>query len=276
MYISSRQTDAIQKVRVSTGEVLWTLGGEYGDYDIVDLEGNTWAAGSSVWVGQHNAEYFGDDEFCMFDNQEYQTNQNTSRLLCVKLDETTAKAHVTFTKDMPGYSPHFGDNDRLPTGNQLGIFWPEYAYFDDQYDILATEIDRETNQVAWQMKFCSERIKIDSGYYDRGGNGDGWTSFSIERFYTAPLIWNAVCDSEASTVSFQTTNNFKQNNAYNATYSISDSSSTLVDEKVFMFTPHWRETNVTHTFDSSSSLSGDLTVAVTNQWGDVSYGSVSC
>ena len=41
------------------------------------------AAGESVWSCQHNAEYFGDAEFCMFDNQ-YDMGNN-SRLLCVTI-----------------------------------------------------------------------------------------------------------------------------------------------------------------------------------------------
>jgi hypothetical protein len=93
-YISSRNTNAIVKVNVTTGDVLWTLGGEYGDYDIVDFDGAVHPRGSTVFVGQHNAEYFGESEYCMFDNQ-YDTGNN-SRMLCVVLDEADGSAYLSW------------------------------------------------------------------------------------------------------------------------------------------------------------------------------------
>ena len=121
-YISSRQTNSIIKMD-DDGTIEWVLGGEYGDYKIVDYDGTVYKAGDVVWSGQHNAEFFGEDEFCMFDNQEKPDNlYSHSRLLCVKLekDGDSKRGVVTFDYDMGAYTPHFGDNDRPPTGNMLG------------------------------------------------------------------------------------------------------------------------------------------------------------
>ncbi|KAH8072955.1 voltage-gated potassium channel [Aureococcus anophagefferens] len=86
-YISSRQTNSIIKMNVN-GTVEYTLGGEYGDYKIVEYDGTVYKAGDVVWSGQHNAEYFGEDEFCMFDNQEETyAIYDESRMLCVKLED---------------------------------------------------------------------------------------------------------------------------------------------------------------------------------------------
>ena len=171
MYISSRNTDAIVKVNVSSGDVLWTLGGQYGDYDVVDFDGTRYAKGSSLWAGQHNAEYFGDDEYCMFDNQ-YDSGNN-SRLLCVVLDESEAYAYLSWEYDTGDYSPHFGDNDRLPTGNMLGCFWPMYQYDDaDQFDERAIEVTRPGGETAWQLDV--KGVKCDESECKRAA-GSGWT-----------------------------------------------------------------------------------------------------
>jgi hypothetical protein len=36
--------------------VLWYLGGDKGSFDIHGIDGTIYAAGSTVWSGQHNAE----------------------------------------------------------------------------------------------------------------------------------------------------------------------------------------------------------------------------
>ncbi|KAH8068139.1 voltage-gated potassium channel [Aureococcus anophagefferens] len=145
-FVSSRQTDGIVRVHVATGDVVYTIGGEYGDFEIFDAAGRKWKKGTSLWVGQHNAEYFGDDEFCLFDNQEASASStlNASRLLCLRLDEAEGTATVTFEKVLDSYTPHFGDNDRLPSGNQLGVSWPKTFSTDDQYDVRAIEVVRSS------------------------------------------------------------------------------------------------------------------------------------
>ena len=92
--LSSRSTNSIVLVNASTGETIMTVGGEYSDFDIVDLNGVTYGAGSSLWHGQHNAEYYGDvvdewgdtvEAYGMFDNN-FGRNAS-SRLLIVEVDE---------------------------------------------------------------------------------------------------------------------------------------------------------------------------------------------
>ena len=118
-YISSRSTNGIVKVNTTDDATVWVLGGEYGHFNITDFDGTTYPPGATLWAGQHNAEYFGDAEFCMFDNQ-YDMGNN-SRLLCVTIDDEDARlASLTWEYQFDDYSTHFGDNDRLPTGNMLG------------------------------------------------------------------------------------------------------------------------------------------------------------
>ena len=266
MYISSRNTDAIVKVNVSSGDVLWTLGGPYGDYDIVDFDGTKYAAGSSLWAGQHNAEYFGDDEYCMFDNQ-YDSGNN-SRLLCVVLDESEAYAYLSWEYDTGDYSPHFGDNDRLPTGNMLGCFWPMYQYDDaDQFDERAIEVTRPGGETAWQLDV--KGVKCDESECKRAA-GSGWTFYSIERFYTAPLLYNVAC--AGGQLTFSTHNNFKQSDASEAHYEVTSGGS-KVASGTFYFTPHWRDTLVAV---DVTGTTGEVDVTVRNTWGDETLESVEC
>ena len=207
-YISSRQTDSIIKMNAD-GKVEWTLGGEYGDYEIEDYDGTKYAAGDVVWSGQHNAEYFGDDEFCMFDNQEESNNiYDESRMLCVKLVDhgDTKKGVVTFNYFMGAYTAHFGDNDRLPTGNQLGIHWPYYIDEDSNFDVRAVEVVRSSGDLAWEMTISGAKCdELKKGCDHTAG---GWYAYSIERVYKAPIIYNVAC-SDAQ-VTFDVVNTFKQ------------------------------------------------------------------
>ena len=169
-------------MNLTTGENIWTLGGPDGMFAIRDEDNVEWPAGSSLWVGQHNAEFFGEDEYCMFDNQ-YNTGNN-SRMLCVVLDEERGAAHLSWEKKLDASSPHFGDNDRLPTGNHLGCYWPDDLYSDeashDQYDEIALEIVRDDNTVAWQLGISGPECSASSCEKDLDDGVGGWNFYSIE------------------------------------------------------------------------------------------------
>ena len=101
---SSRWTGSFSKVHLPSQSVEWTVGGPRGDFELVDLDGARYAAseGKSLWYGQHNLEYFGEDEYMMFDNNLNVTTSNTfvgdraSRLLIVQVDEPSKVATVTW------------------------------------------------------------------------------------------------------------------------------------------------------------------------------------
>ena len=282
--ISSRQTDGIVRVRAKTGDVIWTLGGEDGDFVIFDLDGNEWRKGTSYWVGQHNAEYVGDDEYCLFDNQEDSAaaTLNVSRMVCVEVDVATMTARVTFEKLMDAYTPHFGDNDRLPTGNQLGIAWPKTFSVDEQYDVRAIEVVRATGETAWGVDVvgvkCSEADAGASGTCDRGVDGVGWTAYSIERFYDKPLVSNATCGRATGVVTFDVVNNFKQNNPAPAAYAITDAGATAKPYAAgaFDFLVHWRQTPVAVDVGTRFTSKASMEIHVTNEWGDEAVTTVDC
>lgn len=279
---SSRMTDAIIKVDVEQEEIMWIGGGVAGHLELVTINGETMANGSAMFSGQHNAEYFGEDEYMMFDNQ-YETG-NASRMLVVHIDEIEKKMEekweFSFHEYPWGYSPYFGDNDRLPTGNLLSSFWPLYMSGEDHLDIMyearAAEVVRETHELAWDMKVygnngCEKRVCERS-------NAEGWKMYSVERFYDSPQIYNETCDLSDMKVTFYTVNNFKQNNEYEGSYNITGPGVVgILSQGVFNFSAHWRQTEVTAIlgkFDPDSS--SKVKLFVTNQWGDHSLKTIKC
>lgn len=288
--LSSRSTNSIVVINASTAETILTIGGEYSDFDIVDFDGATYGAGSSLWAGQHNAEYYGDHEYFLFDNQE--KTGNNSRLLVVRADPSESYATLEWEYVLDGYSPVYGDHDLLANGHALGVYWPNHIYSGSEpaYDAQAVEVDMDTKEVAWELKvngICD---------YTREEGGckrtelEGWTIYSIERFYTAPLVYSASCVDDV--VSFTTQNNFKQMSLEDAVVSISDASDgTTYATDSFQFAQYWRATDVevslaadvTKVDTGSQTLTKPVTdstdevvVTVTNTWGDSTSVSVKC
>jgi len=122
-------------------------------------------------------------------------------------------------------------------------------------------------------------VKCDdtSGTCDRGVDGVGWTSYSIERFYAAPIVSNATCDKASGVVRFDAVNNFKQNNVAPATYAVSAAAGTDKPYATgdFDFKVHWRQTPVAVDLGAGKAK-GTLVVTVTNEWGDTAAQSVTC
>ena len=277
--ISSRMTSSIVKVETSDDAVRWTLGGEYGTVPIVDLDGTEYSAGSSVWSCQHNAEYFGDGEFMMFDNHAELSGD--SRLLIIKYEDSTDDAAtVEWEYLFDGKCPFFGDNDRLPTGNLLGCYWPETQYADDgeSYDELAVEVVRDSKATAWRLEVVGAGCDGPTGSTCNRATGTGWTFYSIERFYTAPLLYAVGCTD--GTVSWTCQNNFKQMNNEDGTYKISTASGGGADggdddlaSGTFTFASYWQPADRSA---DAQLASGDYTLTIENEWGDTASVDFTC
>ena len=84
------------------------------------------------------------------------------------------------------------------------------------------------------------------------------------------------------TVTFQTQNNFKQNNEDPGKYEVSDAlTGSVLTSDALAFEPHWAPTSVTVDVSDAKTIAsvaaGDnITVAVTNKWGDVGSETVAC
>ena len=111
------------------------------------------------------------------------------------------------------YTPVYGDNDRLPSGNLLGSFWfSDYDIIEEeerdayeQFDARAMEIVRSTKLRAWSVS--AQGALCNKGTCDNSVRGE-WRMYSVERFYTAPLVHSVACS--GGQLTFKSHNNFKQ------------------------------------------------------------------
>ena len=205
--VSDRILSSIIKMDMTEESVQWYLGGHKGEFDIYDQTDNNkhYHKGEKVWVGQHNAEFFGStidadgnsvDEYYVFDNQYEE--QTSSRLLIVQVNEDTYVANIVWSFKLGAYAPEYGDNDRMPTGNLLTCYWvndfdveqwAESGDADEQFDARVQEIVRSTKLPAWrasvQGPLCEEGTCKESF--------DTWKMYSVERFYDTPILWDVTC-----------------------------------------------------------------------------------
>ncbi|KAH8098550.1 voltage-gated potassium channel [Aureococcus anophagefferens] len=171
---------------------------------------------------------------------------------------------------MGAYTPHFGDADRLPTGNMLGVHWPDELTDATDYAVRAVEVVRDDGDLAWEMKVKGAKCEAKKCSRDN----KGWTSYSIERFYANPILSNVACAD--AVVTFDVVNNFKQMNVYDGTYMIKTISKDDTVDKTdgtLSFLAHWRTTPVSVDVPSAAAKA---TVIVTNQWGDDVSTEVDC
>ena len=164
-----------------------------------------------VRVGQHNLEYFGDDAqgrgvYFMFNNNYNQRLGaflgSTSSPMRVVLDEAALTATVTWRFETGVQSFIYGDADLLPTGNVLATYWPSQltAEMPEQYDQRIVEIvpgeDGAADELAWELLVIGENCTMPAPRgCARASNAStvpmGWSMYSVERFYEAPLAVDA-------------------------------------------------------------------------------------
>ena len=108
----------------------------------------------------------------------------SSRMLIVGINSTTKRAKELWEWKTGEYTPEFGDNDRLPSGNLLGCYWisdynvSEWSYDGFEYDTRVLEIVRSTKLPAW--RFSVQGKKCDNGVCDLTAKGT-WKVYSAER-----------------------------------------------------------------------------------------------
>ena len=127
--VSDKRRNFVAKFDLTTESLVWVAGGAHGSLSLVDEDGHSSQAGesdASLFHGQHSGEYFGDNEYFVFDNRvEWDEAggarrlSNQSRLMIVKVDEEEDVAQAVWHYDLGFHTPYFGDCDRLATGNIL-------------------------------------------------------------------------------------------------------------------------------------------------------------
>ncbi|MFW9838561.1 MAG: aryl-sulfate sulfotransferase [Candidatus Thorarchaeota archaeon] len=155
IYVNMRNINTFYKINRTTSEVIWGLG-EYGDFTLYDLSGNR---KTNLFYHAHAVEPLDKNTFILFDNDVYNdTNPNNrkSRILELKIDESEMTANVSWSWVAPSdyYSSYWGDADRLPNGNRLGVFGT-VTHPSTSIGARLCEINNE-GDIVWEMNFPND------------------------------------------------------------------------------------------------------------------------
>ncbi len=170
---NARNVNTFYKVNHINGEIIWALG-EYGDFQLFDENGNP---KESLFYHAHSVEQISDDTFILFDNDLHnKTNQynERSRIVEITLNEKTMTANVSWVWEGHEYlySRYWGDAERLPNGNRLGVFGFMFGS-DSELGSRLIEVN-EVGDIVWEMNFAPS--KYEYGFY------------RAERFNFNPII----------------------------------------------------------------------------------------
>ena len=126
IYLNVRNLNTFYKINMTTGNVIWACG-EFGNFTLVDANGNTLPSGTSLFYHSHDLEMVSPDVFTMFnDDFDNVTNYNdaNSQMIEFSLNEQTMTATITRTWTAPEqyYTAYLGATDLLPNGDWLGDF----------------------------------------------------------------------------------------------------------------------------------------------------------
>jgi hypothetical protein len=127
LLVSSRNTHTVYELDRSTGKILWRLGGKRSDFRL----------GPGVrFAWQHDARRQPDGTITLFDNGATPAVEKFSRVLVLRLDESTHTATLVRSYHHPRrlLSPFEGNAQFLPNGHVF-VGWgsnPDYTEFDER------------------------------------------------------------------------------------------------------------------------------------------------
>ena len=119
--ISARNTHAVYSVDRDSGDLNWTLGGRYSDYEM---------AGDSYFSWQHDVQRDEDGTIRLFDNASEPAMRENSRVLYLELDDDAMIAHVAGQLDPPEERlSYYMANAEVYDSGHLMVGWGWEPYF---------------------------------------------------------------------------------------------------------------------------------------------------
>jgi hypothetical protein len=174
LYYNSRNLNTFYKINHTSGEVIWGLG-DYGNFTLYNRWGQERDA---LFYHAHSVQEVDDNTFILFDNDAFNhtdAGNERSRIVEITVNETAMTACESWSWTAPHeyYSVFYGDADRLPNGNRLGVFGtPNHP--DSDMGARIVELNA-AGSIVWEMDFPDSK---DFGY----------AVYRAERFRYQPTV----------------------------------------------------------------------------------------
>jgi len=252
-YYNARNVNTLYKINHTNSEVIWGIG-EYGNFTMFNQSG---IESESLFFHAHAVEKIDAHRFILFDN-DYHNHMNLlsrqSRILELKIDESTRTANVSWTwsPSIEYWSYIWGDADRLPNGNRLGVFGTRTHPYSSASARLV-EVDREGN-IVWKMDFPK-------------GDGYRYGVYRMERFRFTPIIDAPrsidLLANQNVTVSWNTSFNFKPKRTLFGEYSLR-LNDTIIEDGQIVYDKYWRYRQLVTNLGEIEPGNYNLTLSLTD------------
>src|SRR6202167_3288457 len=141
LLIDARDTWTTYKVSLTSGNIIWQLGGKDSDFTLQAAPGQTLDSANEIFSWQHDPEPIGDNEYTFFDNESSGTALLPySRAITVKLDPWSKVATLVASDNQPeGLSAASQGNAQTTGDGNLFVGWgilPYISEFDPQGNLI--------------------------------------------------------------------------------------------------------------------------------------------
>ncbi len=256
LYVNSRNMNTFYKIDHKTGDIIWGLG-EFGDFELYDLEGNL---KDILFYHGHALTRISEDTFILFDNDFHNQEDATSRkskIMEIKVDEDKMEAYVVWEWVSPAayYCSWWGDADRLPNGNRLGIFGAMAHSGSSEIGARLVEVT-EKGEIVWEINYP----KIDSAAYG---------VYDMDRIQFSPIV--LINDSywikagQQAIVTAEMFYNFRDQQTNTGTYTVYFEEELFVENEEITFDSFWQPTNIELDFGLLKKGVYNLTFVVEDQ-----------
>lgn len=287
-YVSLRSSASLQKVKIDTQEVVWTLGGTKSDFVIEGFDGqeyipdgsDTWRDDFGSWHHQHKFQHLDDTHFSLFDNHvnEEKTfiDDEVSRMVVLEIDETNNRAKEIFSFKTGDQAMIYGGADILPSGNVLGHSYPDNVYpeiEDQSYQQNIWEVTAD-GELAWRVGFKGPNVwdptDVTSPYTHRIDICEeapvGWVIYNVERFYLKPPVTQPCM--EGSSIKLRAFNTIRSQSQEQGVIFLYDlTASATVSKQIVNFQKSWIQDYTTVEVPEDIK-SHEFKLVIVNAWKD--------
>ena len=248
IYLNMRNTNTFYKIDHKTGRIIWALG-EYGDFVMYGLQGKE---KDILFYHGHALEKISNDTFIYFDNDLHNQTDATnlqSRIMEIRINIETMTANVSWEWIAPieYYSGWWGDADKLPNNNRLGVFGT-HSHPNTDLGARIVEVTEEGN-VTWNLSFApvgSETFGI----------------YRVERIRFAPFVSEPRIQNISNTeklLEWDIWYNFRSKTEFNGSYKIIIDNEIKKEEEI-TFPKYWKPLTVN--YGSEKLTAGEHTIEI--------------